>query len=130
MIARTALILLLLTSIMVYADAASPAIGTWEGESICTVPNSPCHDEHVVYEIKADGKTANALTIDAFKIVKGEKLFMGALNCTWKAAESIVSCHYRADDDWAFKLAGSKMQGELHVGQDHQLYRKISVTKK
>jgi hypothetical protein len=26
-------------------------VGTWEGESICQVANSPCHDEHVIYEI-------------------------------------------------------------------------------
>jgi hypothetical protein len=29
------------------ADGAAETLGTWEGESKCTVPSSPCHDEHV-----------------------------------------------------------------------------------
>jgi len=29
-------------------------LGAWEGESKCTLPDSPCHDEHVIYEISAD----------------------------------------------------------------------------
>jgi hypothetical protein len=115
---------------LAHAEDQSPVIGTWEGESICTVPNSPCHNEHVVYEIKADPKSPGNVIIDAFKIVNGEKLFMGALNCTWKKNESLVSCHYREDDDWSFKLTGNKMEGTLHVKKERQLYRKISVTKK
>jgi hypothetical protein len=128
MFARIA-VLLLLASSSALAENSSP-VGTWEGESLCIVPDSPCHNEHVVYEIKADPKTQGDIKIDAFKIVNGEKLFMGALNCTWKEAESLVSCHYRADDDWSFKISGNKMEGTLHVKKERQLYRKISVTKK
>ncbi len=111
------------------ADKSSP-LGTWEGESLCTVPDSPCHDEHVVYEIKADPKTQGGVTVDAFKIVNGEKLFMGTLNCTWKEAESVLSCHYREYDDWKFTLSGNEMRGTLHINKERQLYRKISVTRK
>ena len=128
MFVRITLFLLIAASYSV-AQKTSP-IGTWEGESLCTVPSSPCHSEHVVYEIKPDEKAQGKITIDAFKIVNGEKLFMGALGCTWNAEESTVSCHYREDDDWSFKISGKEMKGELHVGKERQLYRKISVTKK
>ncbi len=128
MFARIALLLVFAT-IALAADSASP-LGTWEGESLCTVPNSPCHNEHVVYEIKADPKAQGNITIDAFKIVKGEKLFMGALSCLWKVAGSTLSCHYREDDDWSFKITGNEMKGTLHINRERQLYRKISVTKK
>jgi hypothetical protein len=45
--------------------------GTWEGESSCQVANSPCHDEHVIYEI-AEEKEGKA-KIEGYKIVNGEK---------------------------------------------------------
>jgi len=128
MFARIAVVLLLASS-SALAQKPSP-IGTWEGESLCTVPDSPCRNEHVVYEIKADPKMPAHITIDAFKIVNAEKLFMGALNCTWKESDSVVTCHYRADDDWSFKIAGNKMEGTLHIKKERQLYRNISVTKK
>ena len=36
-----------------YGDS-SEVIGTWEGQSKRTIPDSPCHDEHVIYEIAPD----------------------------------------------------------------------------
>jgi|1185.fasta_scaffold1753657_1 hypothetical protein len=128
MFARIACILLFAVA-AVGADKVSP-LGTWEGESLCTVPDSPCRNEHVVYEIKPDSKGQGNVTVDAFKIVNGEKLFMGALNCTWTEAESVLACHYREDDDWSFKITGKEMKGTLHIKKERQLYRNISVTKK
>src|SRR2546429_5200722 len=42
----------------------SDILGAWEGESKCTVPDSPCHDEHVIYEIAADKTVPSGLKID------------------------------------------------------------------
>lgn len=124
-------IAVLLIFVAPWAVAADPSpLGIWEGESLCTVPDSPCHDEHVVYEIKAAEKEATKLTVNAFKIVNGEKQFMGTLNCVWRMSEDILSCHYREDDDWVFKLSGNELKGTLHLHKDRQLYRKISLTKK
>jgi hypothetical protein len=128
MFARIAL-LLFFSMTTLAADKASP-LGTWEGESLCTVPDSPCRNEHVVYELKADPKTQGNITMDAFKIVNGEKLFMGGLNCSWSETDSVLSCHYRSDDDWSFKIIGNQMTGTLHIKPERQLYRKIRVTKK
>ena len=128
MLARIALLLVFATTAFA-AGKVSP-LGTWEGESLCTVPDSPCHNEHVVYEIKADPKTQGNVTMDAFKIVNGEKLFMGGLNCSWSAPDSVLSCQYRADDDWSFKITGNQMTGTLHINKERQLYRRISVMKK
>jgi hypothetical protein len=128
MLVRIAILLLFATPSALAGDPTS--IGMWEGESLCTVPDSPCHDEHVVYEIKADEKDQAKLTLDAFKIVSGEKQFMGTLNCAWRNTESILACHYRDDDDWSFKLSGNEMNGTLHIRKERQLYRKISATKK
>ncbi len=128
MLARISLLLVLATAAFA-ADKVSP-LGSWEGESLCTVPDSPCHDEHVVYEIKPDSKMQGNILNDMYKIVNGEKLFMGTLNCSWKDTESVLTCHYRADDEWSFKITGNEMKGTLHIKAERQLYRKISVTKK
>lgn len=113
-------------------DEPSAAIGTWEGESICTVPNSPCHDEHVVYEIAPDAKVPGKLSLDAHKIVNSEKQFMERLNCTWQKADNVLSCtsHGKYVDDWEFNVTAKEMTGTLVVGKERQLYRKISVKKK
>jgi len=47
------------------ADGAAEILGTWEGESKCTVPSSPCHDEHVVYEIATEKTATSSLKLDA-----------------------------------------------------------------
>ena len=115
------------------SDSAKPVLGTWEGESICTVHPSPCHDEHVVYEIapkkQEDKQKAGALEVAAYKIVNGEKLYMGSLFCDYTAAKSELRCHYRADDLWVFSITGDEMKGTLVINSG-TLYRRINVKRK
>ncbi|MDR3749212.1 MAG: hypothetical protein P4M04_13870 [Acidobacteriota bacterium] len=90
--------------------------------------DSPCHDEHVVYEIKTDAHTAGKLLLDAYKIVAGEKQFMGTLDCLYRAEESTLSCvGGRPDDLWTFAISGDQMKGTLTVGADKQLYPRIEA---
>ena len=110
------------------ADTPAAILGTWEGESKCTVPNSPCHDEHVVYEVKADHKAADRYLIDAYKIVSGERDFMGTLACQYPTAPGVLRCIGRRPDDvWLFNVNGDTMTGTLTVGAEKQLFRKVSV---
>ncbi|HWR13211.1 MAG TPA: hypothetical protein VN577_00170 [Terriglobales bacterium] len=124
------LLLLFWSLSLVAANKPSPVTGTWEGESLCTVPDSPCHNEHVIYEIAPDPNAGGKLKIDAYKIVNGEKQFMGALGCTFDDAKNVLSCNYRADDDWTFVLNGDRLTGELHIRQERLLYRKIDLHRK
>jgi hypothetical protein len=110
------------------ADSPAAILGTWEGESKCMVPNSPCHDEHVVYEIKADPKAAGQFTADAYKIVAGERDFMGTLACQYPAAPSVLRCIGRRPEDvWVFTVTAGTMAGTLTTGAEKQLFRKVSV---
>ena len=110
------------------SGTAVPVRGNWEGESKCTVADSPCHDERVVYEIKTDAHTAGKLLMDAYKIVAGAKQFMGTLDCRYRAEESTLSCVGRRPDDlWVFAVSGDQMKGTLTIGADKQLYRRIEV---
>ena len=100
--------------------------GTWSGTSICTIKDSPCHDENVVYHITEPDSAGN-LKIDADKIVNGQPEEMGTLDCTLDAKASKVTCPLR-DWKWEFNIAGDKMTGTLKM-PDGKLYRNISVTK-
>ena len=121
------LLLILLLCAIVGAQSQPSVAGTWEGTSLCTVPNSPCHDEHVVYHIKQDAKDATRFTIDADKIVNGEEEFMGALNCVFTPAKKELYCDTAGD--WRFNVTDNKMVGTLPL-KNGTLYRKVAVTKK
>ncbi len=111
-------------------DGAAAIVGTWEGESKCTVPNSPCHDEHVVYEIKADPKVTTHYSLEAYKVVSGERDFMGTLDCRYPAENGTLRCIGRHPDDiWSFSVAGGSITGTLTVGAEKQLYRKVAVSR-
>jgi len=104
--------------------------GEWRGDSTCTIKDSPCHDEIVVYEIRR-GAQPNMYTLKASKIVSGKREFMGTLECTYESATHVLSC--KAPDNpngtWMFQISGGKqMQGTL-VLEDKRLYRRISVAR-
>jgi hypothetical protein len=115
-------------------DPQSEILGTWEGESKCTVPNSPCHDEHVIYEIaqEKDAAAGNSLKMDGYKVVNGERQFMGTLHCEYESAKKLLSCTSRGKnvDDWRFTLSADTLQGTLMVDAGKTLYRRITVKKK
>jgi hypothetical protein len=114
------------------ANSSAEILGTWEGESKCVMPSSPCRDEHVVYEI-AEEKTATAtLKVDGYKIVNGERQFMGTLRCNYNASAKNLSCTFRGkdNDDWEFILSGDTLQGTLTTESGKTLFRKITVKKK
>jgi hypothetical protein len=99
-------------------------VGTWEGESICTVRPSACHDEHVIYDIKQTDHGRFSMSAD--KVVNGERQNMGDLECTYDG--KTVSCPF-AKGVWSFEVSGTKMSGTLKL-TDGTLFRKVQVTKK
>src|SRR5215510_12613711 len=120
----------LVVASVIMAVAASdklPVIGTWEGESKCTVPNSPCHDEHVIYTIAAG--TNQELSLQADKVVNGERQYMGTLSCRYDATAKRLTCVTEGakPGDWVFTVSGDTMTGTLTVRNEHQLYRRIRV---
>jgi hypothetical protein len=113
------------------APAAAVVTGSWEGESKCAVPDSPCHNEHVVDSITADRKNPAQLSIDADKIVDGSPQFMGTIECQYHADQATLSCTGKPpkQGDWEFRVCGDTMTGALTIGPEKQLYRRIAVRK-
>jgi hypothetical protein len=133
------LVAILLVPLVASAQKSANSIaGTWEGESICTVRDSPCHDEHVIYEIAWDTTEENnpdhlgphlEWKMDAYKIVNGEKQFMGSLPCSFDEKKRALSCAMktRTEDYWEFIFDRDTLRGTLHVGTEKTLFRNVSA---
>jgi hypothetical protein len=107
-------------------------IGTWEGDSTCTVPNSPCHDEQALYRIKPDKDDPDKLTLEGFKVVDKRPQFMGNLACKYAPEAKALTCfgNTAKRDVWNFQVGDGTMDGTLTVGKEKTLYRKITLKKK
>lgn len=105
-------------------------VGSWEGESKCTVPDSPCHDEHVLYQFSVNQKSFPQLNLDAYKIVDGSPEFMGTLACQYHGKQESLSCtgNTSKQDDWEFHFFGDSMAGKLTI-EGGKLYRRITLHK-
>lgn len=112
------------------AKQLAAVLGSWEGESKCMVADSPCHDEHVLYQISADRKDPDHLNLDAYKIVDGSPDFMGTLECRYRPKQSALSCtgNTSKQDDWEFQAFGESMSGSLKI-EGGKLYRRIALHK-
>jgi hypothetical protein len=103
-------------------------VGSWEGESKCSVADSACHDEHVLYQISPDRKDPEQLNLDAYKIMDGAPEFMGTLACQYHSKEGALSCTANTSerDDWQFHVMGDAMSGRLIINGG-TLYRRIAL---
>jgi hypothetical protein len=112
-----------------WAQSVKAVLGSWEGESKCTVPTSPCHDEHVLYQIAQDKKDQWQLNVDGYKVVDGSPEFMGTLTCRYQSKSGALSCtsSSKEKDDWEFHLMGDAMAGRLLVDDGKTLYRRITL---
>ncbi|PYT73306.1 MAG: hypothetical protein DMG41_18030 [Acidobacteria bacterium] len=94
------------------------------------MPDSPCHDEHVIYEIAADKTVPSGLKMDGYKVVNGERVFMGTLRCEYEAPKKTLRCTSRRKDsgDWEYTLSGDTLEGTLTINGKTR-YRKIVAKK-
>lgn len=110
--------------------AGDPVAGTWEGTSLCQVKPSPCHDEHVIYRVKR--MAPQKYQLDAYKVVAGRELFMGAIDLAFEPARrelfgTIVG--NRGSSNVRLTLKGAHLSGRLTLA-DRTLYRLIEVDKR
>jgi hypothetical protein len=122
---RSAAVILLFASSCGLAATLSLA-GNWAGESICTIKDSPCHDEKVIYHV-TEPNAKGDLKIQADKIVNGPPEDMGTLDCTFDQKASTVTCPMK-NGEWKFSVKDDTMIGTLTL-PDGRLYRRINVRK-
>lgn len=126
-IATSIFLLVVSAPLLLASDKA--VLGSWEGESKCTVPSSPCHDEHVLLQVTEDKKEPFQLNMDAYKIIDGAPDFMGTLTCHYESKAGALSCTSSAKekDDWEFHVMGDSMSGRLLVDAGKTLYRRMTL---
>lgn len=129
MIRRVAILLFICGSVSLLQASDKAVLGSWEGDSKCTVPDSPCQDEHVLYQITEDRKDPFQLKLDAYKVIDGAPEFIGTLTCHFESKTSALSCtsSNMESNDWEFRAMGDAMAGHLMVDHGKTLYRRISL---
>jgi hypothetical protein len=122
------LLVLLQLGLPVWPQSVKAVLGSWEGESKCAVPDSPCHDEQVLYQIAGDKKNPWLVDMDGYKIVDGSPVFMGTLTCSYESKAGALSCtsSTKDKDDWEFHVFGDAMSGRL-VLDGKTLYRRMAL---
>ena len=117
-------------AILLGAATADPIAGTWEGTSLCQVKPSPCQDEHVIYRVL---RTASGrYKLDAYKVVGGRELFMGAIDLTFEPALNRLQgtiTGNRGASAVRLDLKANHLSGRLMLA-DGTLFRLIDVTKR
>jgi hypothetical protein len=127
---RVLTIVLLVSGMVPLVQASDKAVlGSWEGDSKCTIPDSPCHEVHVFYQIAQDRRDPFQLNLDAYKVVEGAPEFMETLACHYESKTAALSCtgSNKDKDDWEFHVIGDTMAGRLMVDQGKTLYRRITL---
>ncbi len=123
--ARALLVAMLVVALPVVAGAdATLLVGTWRGESLCTVKPSACHDEIVVYHV-AKAARPDVVTITGNKVVDGKEVTMGVFDCTWDAPKKTLSCPIPRGV-FVYHVEGRTMRGTLTL-TDGSLFRRISA---
>jgi hypothetical protein len=106
-------------------DVESRIAGTWRGNSVCMVKNSPCHDEVNVYHFSKLAGRPSSFLATASKVVDGKEIVMGSGAWTYDAAKQVMECKAPAI---RLVVEGSKMEGSLTLS-DGTVYRRISLKK-
>jgi hypothetical protein len=110
----------------------SNLLGTWEGESKCAAADTACHDEHVIYRIATVKHVPGKLALHGYKVLKGQLIFMGTLECLHHPDQATLTCtgNTPKKDIWEFKISGRVMTGTFTRGEEKVPYRRINVRKK
>lgn len=115
------------------SDSRSKVVGEWEGESVCVDKNRPaCKNEHVVYHVTRKDGEADAVQLQADKIINGKPEDMGTLDCKHDAEKSTLTCEFTVNGThgvFEFAVDEDEMNGTLKILPAGTLGRKIHVQK-
>ena len=116
-------------ALLLAAASPDPLAGTWEGTSLCQVKPSPCHDEHAIYVITLERPLH--YKIDGYKLVAGQRDFMGSFNVTLAGMEldGPVISGGRVHGRLHMTLKGSHLSGRMTL-PDGTLFRLIELDKR
>ena len=101
--------------------------GTWRGNSVCAVPNSPCRHELNVYRFSGIPGKPNRFSCSASKIVDGKEIVMGSSEWTYDSLKHLLQT-VTPNLTIRLTLHHDTPDGSLTL-PDSTIYRRIHLTK-
>ena len=101
--------------------------GTWRGNSVCAVPNTPCHNEVNVYRFSEIEGKVNRFSCTASKIVDGTEVVMGSGEWTYDSSKHVLQT-VTLNPTIQLRLNNDTLDGAL-VLADKTIYRHIHLKK-
>ena len=109
-------------------------VGTWTGTSTCVDRKAApaCNDEQVVYEITAVAGSTDRVSVQADKIVNGERGTMGIMEYRLGADGSWTSEFEgpRSRSGWRLVVDGDKMTGTGTLLPSNAVVRRMELERK
>jgi hypothetical protein len=106
-------------------------LGTWAGTSMCMDRRTDvsCKDENVVYVFRKLGSSSDSVMLDAFKIIKGERVPMGSLPFVFSLRSGEWMCEFttRVHGLWTYQVRDSSIIGTLVELPSKRLIRQAAV---
>lgn len=114
--------------------AQEKILGTWRGTSLCVDRQAApaCNDERVVYEVTAVAGSTDRVSIQADKIVSGERQTMGVLEYRLEKDGSWTSEFQspRMRSAWRIVVDGDKMTGTDTLLPSNAVVRRMELERK
>lgn len=107
------------------AEASQFPVGDWLGDSICVVRPSACNDEKALYRIQKLGDKPNHFSLQAGKIVNGQAVDMGTVDCAYAPEKRALTCEF-AKGAVHLNLQDNRMEGTMNL-TDGTLWRNITL---
>jgi hypothetical protein len=101
-------------------------LGDWRGDSICVVRESACHDEKALYHFKQLGSQPNRFSVQADKIVDGQAVEMGTMECSYAPENHAAVTCSTSKLVLHLTLKGMSLDGTMNLS-DGTLWRNISL---
>ena len=101
--------------------------GTWRGDSVCAVPNTPCRNEVNVYRFSKIPGKANRFSCTAAKVVGGKEIVMGSGEWTYNPSKRTLQT-VTPHPTIRLVLDHETLDGAL-ILPDSTIYRRIHLKK-
>lgn len=109
------------------AQDAPQIAGTWRGDSVCAVPNTPCRNEVNVYRFSEISGKANRFWCTAAKVVGGKEIVMGSGEWTYDPSKHMLQT-VTPNPTIRLVLDNEILDGAL-ILPDSRIYRRIHLKK-
>jgi hypothetical protein len=117
-----------------FAGPVDEIVGTWRGTSACVDRQAApaCSDEQVIYEIVANPRQPDVVTVRADRVVDGKRVSMGVLDFTYEATSRSWTSEFdtpRVHALWRLSVSGATLSGTMTLLPSKAVVRRVDLRK-